>query len=65
MIKNCMTCAHRKGSGFAYSKCMVTGFYCETERKHASTRGCDVNFSRWEPKVSLTTRIINIFKAKE
>lgn len=62
MIKNCMTCAHRKGTGFEYSRCMVTGFFCETERKHAVV--CDVNFSRWEPKVSFTTKIINIFRAK-
>ena len=64
MLKNCMTCAHRKGIGFNYSKCMVTGYFCEVERKYPSYKGCDRSFNRWEPKTSIVAKIINIFRIK-
>ena len=57
-----MTCAHRRGMGFEYSRCLVTGFFCETERKHATA--CDINFSRWEPRVTWFARIKHLFIKK-
>lgn len=57
--KNCTNCAHRIGS-FRWGKCMKTGYYIETQRKHPFG-GCDVDFSGWEPRQSIFVRITEIF----
>jgi hypothetical protein len=44
-VRNCMNCAHRKGS-YTFGKCMLSGYYCETERQHPTV--CGVNFERWK-----------------
>lgn len=38
-MKNCKNCANRKG-GSTYGKCIVTGYYINTQRKYP-TGGCD------------------------
>ena len=48
--KTCSTCAHRNRS-----KCEVTGYLAEVERKLPSQ--CDTNFSRWIPRPGLFQRV--------
>lgn len=60
VIKNCNTCAHRRGINFEYAKCMKSGYYCIIERRYLDV--CDINFSAWEQRPSLIQRLINIFK---
>jgi len=43
-IKNCFTCAHKKGA-----KCLVGGRYYEIEREYKSN--CNIDFDKWFPKL--------------
>ena len=56
MIKNCMNCGHRRGIGFSTSRCMLSGYYCETERQHPSV--CGIDFDRWKPRDSIIDKIL-------
>jgi hypothetical protein len=42
-IRTCKTCGHRDGD-----KCMLSGYYCTTER-HLPTK-CGLNFDNWTPR---------------
>lgn len=46
-IKTCDNCAYRKGSYIFYN-CMLSGFYCTTERIHPSR--CGKNFENWKQR---------------
>jgi hypothetical protein len=50
--RTCRTCAHRSGS-----RCNLSGFYMEVERKYPSK--CGVYFEGWAPRESLLTRLKN------
>ncbi len=56
-VRACRTCAHKDDK-----KCMLSGYYIETERKYASR--CGVNFQGWEqrpPRKGLFTRVKEYF----
>jgi hypothetical protein len=53
-VKNCTTCAHRHGTS-SYGKCLVSGYYCETERKYPQV--CGTYFDRWQQRPSIFQRI--------
>jgi len=61
-IKNCMTCAHRKGS-FTFGKCLVSGYHVEVERKVPQVCGRD--FKAWQPRPSIFVRIKQFFMGVE
>ena len=44
-VKTCKTCAYRDGVTFNGAKCMLSGFYCTTERQSPSV--CGQNFENW------------------
>lgn len=54
--KTCSTCAHRVGPGFSYARCAVSGLFVEVARKHPTH--CDRDFSAWQPRPGLLTRVI-------
>lgn len=58
-MKNCKNCANATG-GMTFGKCYKSGYYIETQRKFPSI-ACDLNFSGWQPRPSLFTRIKNFF----
>lgn len=58
-MKNCKNCANAKG-GIVSGKCYKTGFYIEAQRKFQDN-ACDANFSGWQPKPSIFTRIKKFF----
>lgn len=58
IVKNCKTCAHRLGS-FTYGKCMLSGYYCITERKHPNVCGRD--FKGWSQRKTIFVRIKECF----
>jgi hypothetical protein len=49
-VRNCMTCAHRHASsaGVTFDRCVLTGHYCDFQRKFPS-RVCDISLSGWTP----------------
>lgn len=47
ICRTCQTCGHRMGNGH-YSRCMLSGHYCETERQIPSI--CGENFTGWIPR---------------
>lgn len=46
-MRNCKNCGHRKGN-IHNGKCMLSGYYCTTERKWPSQ--CGINFEGWIPR---------------
>lgn len=42
--RTCKNCGHRNG-GMEFGQCMLSGFYCSTERKIPTV--CGINFERW------------------
>ena len=62
-IKNCKTCAHRFG-GVQFGKCLLSGYYCSTERMYPSQ--CGKNYENWVQRPdSLFKRIVkSIFRIK-
>lgn len=58
-MKNCKNCANRY-CDFGIDRCMITGFGIETQRKF-TIEGCDQNFSGWQPRPSIFTRIKKFF----
>jgi hypothetical protein len=61
VAKNCMNCAHRRGVGFEFSKCMLSGHYCETERLHPPV--CGQNFEGWKPRQSFLGKVVAKIKS--
>ena len=53
--KTCSTCAHKKGD-----KCMLSGYYAETERKYPTL--CGVDFSGWTQKLGIIDKFLLWFK---
>lgn len=51
--RTCETCAHRSG-GMLYGKCMLSGFFVETERKFPMA--CGKDFEGWIQRESLLQR---------
>lgn len=43
MCRTCSTCGHQDGD-----RCMLSGFYCETERRYPDK--CGIDFKGWIPK---------------
>jgi len=43
MCRTCSTCGHQQGN-----RCMLSGFYCETERTYPTV--CGIDFKGWTPK---------------
>ena len=63
-IKNCKTCAHRSGS-VVHGKCILSGYYCMTERSMPSV--CGVDYDRWKQRPKrkgLINWVISLFYAK-
>ena len=58
-MKNCKNCANAT-SGIVSGKCYKSGYYIETQRKHPDIV-CDKDFSGWQPKLSIFTRIKKFF----
>lgn len=58
--KTCRTCAHRHGPMWFGPSCMFTGLYCEVSRIFQSR--CDDDFSGWQPREGVLTRVRNWFK---
>ena len=46
-IRTCYSCGNRNG-GINYGVCMLSGYYCMTERKIPSV--CGKNFENWTPR---------------
>lgn len=53
-VKNCITCAHRKGT-YHWGDCMLSGCYCTTERKFPQR--CGINFDGWVQRKTIFVRI--------
>ena len=52
--RTCGTCAHRSG-GMIFGRCMLSGFYIETERKYPTI--CGVDFKGWQQREPLLRRV--------
>lgn len=59
--KTCRTCAHRSGFSMDLGRCMLSGYYLETERKFHTV--CDADFSGWVQREPLSVRIKRVFYA--
>lgn len=62
--KTCHNCGHRNGN-MTYGKCMLSGYYCKTERKYATK--CGIDFERWIPRpkrIGLIKQITIFFKGE-
>ena len=53
--RTCSTCAHRSGSIGFFRRCMLSGYYIETERKFPSVCGAD--FRGWQQREPLLRRV--------
>lgn len=58
-MKNCKNCANASGS-IMFGKCYKSGYYIETQRKFPNIV-CNKDFSGWQPKPSIFTRIKKFF----
>ena len=60
-IRTCKTCGHKKRD-----KCMLSGYYIETERKYPTK--CGTNFDGWiqsPPKIGIFKAIKHFFVGQE
>lgn len=48
VVPTCLNCAYRKGSGYEHSKCMLSGYYCTTERMYPAI--CGRNYENWKQR---------------
>lgn len=46
MCRTCKNCGHRR-----FDECMLSGYYCTTERKMPTI--CGINFDGWKPRTRL------------
>lgn len=58
-MKNCKNCANRYND-FFLDRCMKSGWAIEIHRKN-NYPACDQNFSGWQPRPSIFTRIKKFF----